>query len=1266
MFLLVSPSIFSTWWNESYLYRSEITISNPTSTSFTNFPVYLEINKSTVMKSDYGDLRFIEGNCNGTQINELDFEIENYTTTHAYVWVELPTLSSSGSSLCMYYNNSAVTSTQNAANTWNPDYGMVYHMDSNGIDSTSNNRNRVSDVGVPIQNTSYMAYGITGDGNDGWDLQNIAYWEQQWSTRSHGVVFTTGNDITTRQVLFAEGGSVNGVMMYIVSGQLYARWWSESQGWSGGHLNTSISANTTYYAAMTYNYPGEYVLYLNNQKVGNVTTSAFINAHSGNGGVFYTGGNTKDFHDLASSSGHYFRGTIHELQVLDIQTSDDENLMKYHNYINYSSTVSIGNEEELLPTIQVIINEPNPAALTPIQQNATQLVNVTVQCNGNSQLNCGRITSYLQYNSSPWSNISTISATTPFWTADAQGVFCDLTGGQNCTFAWNVNATGTVGSNHIFSILLQSNRTKIPDLRSENMSVRIINGDFISFNQTIYTFTPFTRNSGSQSHNLSIISNFGNHTNIIVQCQSGDCGVITENWIDGTSLNDGQQKDITFTCSDSTDGSYSAIFNVTSNQAAEPATTQIDCTVLKQYGPIQMSILQPTSNPKLVGQNQTFTLQAQINCTGECGNITARAIYSGGAFGDGSDGALTVSTPNTIVNTYTYLSGNEGSGNTSIVVNSAAGLSAGDELFIIQMQNGTGSGIAGQYEYVTIKNISGTTLNLETPLTNSFYSGTFNAPSSSVTQVIRVPQYTNVTINSGASITAPAWNGFTGGIVIFRAKQFINTSGYVNVSQKGFRGGDCNGCGNAAWGDQGESTIGIGTSSVSANGIGGGGGYGPSGYSGEPGAGGGHATAGGDGTSTTSSGFNSIGGGTIGQANLSTIFFGGGAGGGGDNDGGAPLPEYSDGGGMALLFAPQIINAKVEAKGEDGTGPGTIGGTSGGGAGGSIWLVADTLDVADVNVSGGIGGSDSDDFSGDGGLGRIRFDYNSKTGANITPGYTGSLLDFITDISTTVGDKPLYSISSNPQSCIVATDGSCTFTWSINATGDINTTIPIFVYAYSNYTSIAQITSTQINISIVDNVIPTITLYSPTNQSNLLHNGTQTFIFKVEDDDSNVSCSIYINGIINTTKTCTTGINSSFTLTGLTSGTYNWMISVTDSFPNTVNSSIWTFTSILEYGIKILKEIIFENTNQYLINLYINNTNNYSISPTTLDFVDTFWTAGSFNLATNFTNTTTGPSYVGDILGWYLNINQNTVTQLNYSISGTGDYNLKKNFIISG
>jgi hypothetical protein len=188
----------------------------------------------------------------------------------------------------------------------------------------------------------------------------------------------------------------------------------------------------------------------------------------------------------------------------------------------------------------------------------------------------------------------------------------------------------------------------------------------------------------------------------------------------------------------------------------------------------------------------------------------------------GKDGACTVDKANTIVNAYSALTANANVGAIAVTVNAIAELAsnpcrgdgglqplaAGDLLLIIQMAGATinvptdpndpayGSvtsyNNAGNYELAGVASISGSTITLDCALKNSYTVA-------GKTQVIRVPQYTTLTVAAGTtdaspdpnapSITASAWNGTVGGVVAVQAATTLQLDGTINVSGKGFRGG---------------------------------------------------------------------------------------------------------------------------------------------------------------------------------------------------------------------------------------------------------------------------------------------------------------------------------------------------------------------------------------------------------------------------------------------------------------------------------------------
>jgi uncharacterized repeat protein (TIGR01451 family) len=168
------------------------------------------------------------------------------------------------------------------------------------------------------------------------------------------------------------------------------------------------------------------------------------------------------------------------------------------------------------------------------------------------------------------------------------------------------------------------------------------------------------------------------------------------------------------------------------------------------------------------------------------------------AWQPGKDGAFTVTAANTIVNSYTTLSAAATSGADTLTVASAAGITAGDVLMIYQAQGATvstvntsaygavsGLGNAGRYEFVSVASVSGNTITLgracsATPLRFSYSSGA---------QVIRVPQYSTLTVNAGASMVPQAWNGTTGGVVAAIVQNTATVNGSINANGRGFRGG---------------------------------------------------------------------------------------------------------------------------------------------------------------------------------------------------------------------------------------------------------------------------------------------------------------------------------------------------------------------------------------------------------------------------------------------------------------------------------------------
>jgi hypothetical protein len=286
-------------------------------------------------------------------------------------------------------------------------------------------------------------------------------------------------------------------------------------------------------------------------------------------------------------------------------------------------------------------------------------------------------------------------------------------------------------------------------------------------------------------------------------------------------------------------------------------------------------------------------------------------------------------------------------------------------------------------------------------------------------QIIKIPQYTDVTINAGVTISAPNWNQDVGGLVLFAARgtvtingviQALGLNGQVGATHIGIpfpQGGH----GAGYWGghaDQanydGVANAGVGGGDLRRGGTGYGdaaaidnGGTGGS-YVGAPGGsgggGGGHRVAGDNGTGVNNR--YGKGGTASGNTSLSLLSMGGG-GGGGCKEPNNQAGGGGGGGGAIVMFTKILdINNQIRCNGGVGaqwaSGDGAGGG---GGAGGSILIMAGRADLGSNYVRAYAGAAGADQYSGGGAsIGRIALHYNSTY-----TGTTATTMDYATQDS---------------------------------------------------------------------------------------------------------------------------------------------------------------------------------------------------------------------------------------------------------------------------
>lgn len=385
-------------------------------------------------------------------------------------------------------------------------------------------------------------------------------------------------------------------------------------------------------------------------------------------------------------------------------------------------------------------------------------------------------------------------------------------------------------------------------------------------------------------------------------------------------------------------------------------------------------------------------------------------------------------------------------GASSISLTTTAGLAAGDLVLVIQMQaaglnstnsNSYGDGTAGTpasgwlnnsdftagyYEYAAVASAGGGTLTLTSALIHSY---TRSAASGTIGQkryqVIRVPQYNNLTLVG--NLTAPAWNGETGGVLPLDVAGTLNFNGFtINMQGRGFRGGRgrvlTGGAGgsnadfrsnatNNFHGSKGEGFAGMprymysaaagvvdttiegypnGSYAMGAPANAGGGGTDGRPSNNDENSGGGGGGNGGSGGRGGNSWNSNLAVGGFGGAAFAAfaapnrIVMGGGGGAATSNNGSTTPPHGGAGGGIVLIRTNAITgNGTINVNGDNGTTPSpTNDGGGGGGAGGTAIVIANSQTGSlTINAIGGGGGNADPDGAahgpGGGGGGGIVF-----------------------------------------------------------------------------------------------------------------------------------------------------------------------------------------------------------------------------------------------------------------------------------------------------
>lgn len=386
------------------------------------------------------------------------------------------------------------------------------------------------------------------------------------------------------------------------------------------------------------------------------------------------------------------------------------------------------------------------------------------------------------------------------------------------------------------------------------------------------------------------------------------------------------------------------------------------------------------------------------------------------AVGTGRDGPLTAAVGQTVVNAVAEIAADVLAGSSSVTIANERGgsVTAGDLVMLLvsrgldpapapgaQAAIDVTNGMLGVYELARVLSRTSDVLTLSAPISRTF--------SATRTQLIRVREYSAVTLPNGAKLTPAPWDGKTGGVVAILCSGVIQTTagGGIDVNFGGYSGGAASeqapagaactlgdGAASAGYASKGEGAA-TDSSAFGANNWANGGGGGNCVAAG--GGGGAGAGSGGGGATGSNATLAGRGGAAI-VAPASRLLFGGGGGAGhGDTSTAATPGPGGAGGGIIFVRAQSLSGASAFlASGNPPSiaNPGDGGG--GGGGGGTVHVrVIDSLDCGAgpvfsanggngrVAVSGSLGGG------GGGGGGRVLIegpDAMSCTPGNVFPG----------------------------------------------------------------------------------------------------------------------------------------------------------------------------------------------------------------------------------------------------------------------------------------
>ena len=337
---------------DTLAYPTTLTVMNVGATDSTNRTITLQLQSS--------------GTVNAT-IGSQDQEVYTIINYSPFEWQGAAGVGNAGDDI-VWVDADRISGSDGTAIQSIPNFS------TRNISVTQNTAANRATLNVTNGNTINGRKTLSFDGNDWYEIANdgAINLAGYYTKKAYFMVIKTGNDVSTRQVLYEQGGGSRGLSLYIEGGYIYFHAWNNPNDGTASHWGSGagparyaksqpISANTAYIVSAFYdmNDTDKIVIYTNGQKGSFTDQSSDIGriyAHSGQVGLGGIDNATRFVSNpVQVSSGDNFTGTIAELILFNEAPINDVRRTILENYLSakYNIPLDTTDTPQIVPLVNI-------------------------------------------------------------------------------------------------------------------------------------------------------------------------------------------------------------------------------------------------------------------------------------------------------------------------------------------------------------------------------------------------------------------------------------------------------------------------------------------------------------------------------------------------------------------------------------------------------------------------------------------------------------------------------------------------------------------------------------------------------------------------------------------------------------------------------------------------------------------------------------------------------------------------------------------------